>query len=61
MDFINAAVLLAKIQDKYIMNLLLSSCMFRAENSFFDHRTWITADKFKNVNNGEKKKKKICN
>lgn len=55
MDFINAAVLLAKIQDKYIMNLLLSSCMFKAENSIFDNRTLLATDKLKNVNNGKKK------
>lgn len=55
MDFISAAVLLAKIQDKYIMNLLLSSSMFKAENSIFDNRTLLATDKLENVNNGEKK------
>lgn len=56
MDFTSAAVLLAKIQDKYIMNLLLSSCIFKVENSIFDNRTLLTTDKLKNVNNGGKKK-----
>lgn len=52
MDFINAAGLLVKIQDKYFMNLPLFSCMFSAENSIFDNRSLLTTDKLKNVNNG---------
>jgi len=48
--FYKCCCFISKIQDKYIMNLLLS-CMFRAENSVFYNRTLLTTDKSENVNN----------